>query len=109
MAEEDETLKTSIEKFRQRPDFLETFKGITDGLFRKVLAIVILYFVLQFLFSIGIKSFDGKKWDILLMILTALLNMSGILLGFYYATSQSSQDKDKRIDKAVEMNEEENK
>ena len=108
MAETDK-LKESIEQFRQKPDFLETFKGITDGLFRKILAVVVLYFVLDFLFSIGMKSFEKDKWDILLMILTALLNMSGVLLGFYYASSQSSQDKDKRIDNALNGAIEENK
>jgi len=80
----------------------DQFKQLTDGLFRKLLAIGLLYFIMSFLFKVGMKSFDQGKWDILLMILTALLNIGGMLLAFYFASTQSSQDKDKRIDKVID-------
>jgi hypothetical protein len=85
----------------------EQFKLLTDGAFRKILTMVILWYVLSFLFEIGTKAFDNGKMDILLMILTALLNMSAILLGFYYASTQSSQDKDKKLDKLISHGDEE--
>lgn len=90
-----------VEAIKSKVTAFEHVKQMTDGIFRKLLAIVVLYFVLDFLFETGTKAFDQQKWDILLMILTAFLNLISALFGFYYASTQSSQDKDKRIDKIV--------
>jgi len=78
-------------------DRFDRFKQLTDGLFRKVLAIVVLWFIFDFMLDIGVKSFEAENKEVLFIILTWIINTATGLLAFYYASTQSSQDKDKRI------------
>jgi len=80
---------------KEPKDWLPVFKIITDGLFRKLLAFVVIVFGSNFLFKIAIMV----KGETRMMIVGSVITLITTVFVFYFGTSQSSQDKDKRIDK----------
>ena len=76
-------------------DKVEIFKIVTDGLFRKLFALIIVIFGGSFLFDIAMQI----KGEARMMIIGSVITIITSILSFYYGTSQSSQDKDKRLEK----------
>jgi len=72
---------------------VELIKIVTDGLYRKILALIIIVFGGNFLFDVA----DVVKGEIRMMIVASLLTLVASIIGFYFGTSQSSQDKDKKL------------
>ena len=71
---------------------IDLIKIVTDGLYRKVLALIIIVFGGNFLFSVA----DAVEGEIRMMIVASLLTLVSSIIGFYFGTSQSSQDKEKK-------------
>jgi len=76
-----------------KPDFIEVFKTITDGLFRKIFAIIIVIGAGRFLFEMAKADPGDAK-----LIVGYVFGVITTVIAFYYGTSQSSQDKDKRLE-----------
>lgn len=98
---EEVAAKTDVEKPTKDFEWLNWIKQLTDGIFRKSLAVVVLYYILNFLIDIGIKAFEDEKTDILFMVMTLFIGIVNLLFAFFYATSQGSVDKSKQIDKVL--------
>jgi hypothetical protein len=75
--------------------WIDGFKAITDGLFRKVMAILIVYGAGDFLFTVATKEGSTVQE----MVIGYVFGVITTIIVFYYGTSQSSQDKEQnRID-----------
>ena len=71
---------------------IELFKAITDGLFRKILSFIMIVFGGRFLFNVAAND----SGELRTMIITAVLTTLSLIVGFYFGTSQSSQDKENK-------------
>ena len=80
---------------KESKNWLPVFKVVTDGLFRKLLALVVIIFGSNFLFKIA-TAVEGETR---MMIVGSVITLITTVFVFYFGTSQSSQDKDKRVDK----------
>jgi len=85
-------------KVRTAEENLAVFKAITDGLFRKLFALTIVLFGGNFLFDVAMKV----KGETRMMIVGAVITLVTSIFTFYFGTSQSSQDKDKKINAITE-------
>jgi hypothetical protein len=88
--------KRSEARDQKEPGKLETFKVVTDGLFKKLFAIYVFTGAGAFLWK---ASFDDKTIMNLVVGFVIGTLLSTILL-YIYGSSQSSQDKDKRLAEA---------
>ena len=92
----------AVESKRKNAEWLQWLKDMTDGIFRKLVAIGVLYYFIDFIIDIGRKSFTSStNKEVLLMILGVALNTVGMLLAFYFGSSQGSSDKAKQIEKII--------
>jgi len=87
-----EELKGSIEEFRNN-SWIDKYKAVTDGIFRKILALVIIVGAGMFLSDIA-KADTGT--EIKMAIVGYAFGIITTVIAFYYGTSQSSQDKEKK-------------
>ena len=76
----------------------QTIKSVTDGLFRKILGLLLVVFGGWFLWKVAFL--EGSKWtgEIVGFVMGTALTT---VIGFYFHTSQGSVDKSKQIDKAL--------
>jgi len=94
MVDDGLTLGNDIKSFRKKPNFVEIFKVITDGLFRKIMAILIVYGAGNFLFNVATQEGSTVQE----MVIGYIFGVITTVLSYYYGTSQSSQDKEKRLE-----------
>lgn len=73
-------------------DKLKIFKIVTDGLFRKVFALIIIAGSGNFLFEMAKADPGDAK-----LIVGFIFGVVTTIIAFYFGTSQSSQDKEKKI------------
>ena len=74
-------------------DKIKVFKAITDGLFRKVFAIIIVIGSGNFLFEMASADKGDAK-----LIVGFIFGVVTTIIAFYFGTSQSSQDKEKKTE-----------
>ena len=72
-------------------DNLKIFKAVTDGLFRKIFAIIIVVGSGNFLFEMAKADTGDAK-----LIVGFIFGVVTTVIAFYFGTSQSSQDKEKK-------------
>ncbi len=72
----------------------EKYKAITDGIFRKILALIIVIGAGNFLFNMAKLDVGDAK-----LIIGYVFGVITTVIAFYYGTSQSSQDKEKKSEK----------
>lgn len=71
--------------------WITKYKAITDGLFRKIFAIIIVIGSGNFLFEMAEKDPGDAK-----LIVGFVFGVITTIIAFYFGTSQSSQDKEKK-------------
>ena len=72
-------------------DKITIFKAVTDGLFRKVFAIIIILGSGNFLFEMANKDPGDAK-----LIVGFIFGVITTIIAFYFGDSQASQDKEKK-------------
>lgn len=72
-------------------DWITKYKAVTDGLFRKIFAILIVVGSGNFLFDMAKEDPNDAK-----LIIGYIIGVISSIIVFYYGTSQSSQDKEKK-------------
>ena len=87
-----EELKGRIEKSKDNT-WIDKYKAVTDGIFRKILALVIIIGAGSFLFDIAKADTDT---EIKMAIVGYAFGVITTVIAFYYGTSQSSQDKENK-------------
>ena len=83
----------------KEPGKLETFKVITDGLFKKLFAIYVFTGAGAFLW----KASFGDETIMNLVVGFVIGTLLSTILLYIYGSSQSSQDKDKRLAEAKKV------
>ena len=78
---------------------METFKQLTDGLYRKILGLVLVVGGGFFLWKVAFL--EGNKWtgEVLGFVMGTAITL---VLNFYYGTSQGSVDKSKQLTEIIE-------
>ena len=72
-------------------NWIAKYKAVTDGLFRKIFAILIVVGSGNFLFGMAKENPSDAK-----LIIGYVIGVVSSVIVFYYGTSQSSQDKEKK-------------
>ena len=74
-------------------NWIDKYKAVTDGIFRKILALLIVSGAGYFLIDIA-KADTGT--EIKMAVVGYAFGIITTVIAFYYGTSQSSQDKEKQ-------------
>ena len=73
-------------------DKIIIFKTVTDGLFRKIFAIIIIIGAGNFLFEMAAKDSGDAK-----LIVGFIFGVITTIIAYYFGDSQASQDKEKKL------------